>query len=78
MGRKQPLTREGFAAWLAGGAVLIVVAGWAFGSSVVSRAEASAERVEDRVEQRLTRIEQKVDEAPAKTVELLKAAGVVP
>ena len=78
MGRKLPLTREAFAAWLAGGAVLIIAAGWVFHGSVVGTAEARANRVEDRIEKRLSDLEQKVDGIPARLIDLLKDAGVIP
>lgn len=78
MGRDRPLTRREFSAWVAGGAFLIIAAGWVFFVAVLGRAEAASERVEDRIEKRLEALESKVDGMPQRLIDLLKDAGVIP
>jgi hypothetical protein len=56
-----PVTYKTLFTLLAAAAVALVTGSLVFGNSVVSRAEAASVRTEDRLESRLTRIEDKVD-----------------
>lgn len=60
------VTHKELLGWVFGAFLAALLAGWGF----FSRAEASAEKVEIRIDQRLTRIEAKLDRA----LEGLKAA----